>query len=279
MLAALACGDSTGPSPAAPVIIFGRLLDGQLDIYRVSLDGADLVRLTTDLGDDREPTVAGETVVFTSYRTGNADLYSIPLAGGVERRLTNTSVNETSPALPRAGAKLAFTNDVSGVTRLWTSSIDGSGAAPAAPAFGNSGTIDATPAWSPNGDQLVFVSTSTNGQASLYLLVVATGAVTALPVGATPNVEPAWSPDGRSIAFASGRNTGSGVYRLDIASGVATLLVPGNVGQPVWLPDGRLVYTAFSATGSRLFWIDPAAPASLHEIDTGAGSASHAASP
>jgi TolB protein len=187
-------------------------------------------------------------------------------------------VNETSPALPRSGTRLAFTSDASGLPRLWTASTDGSGAAPAAPTFGDPGVIDASPAWSPNGDRLAFVSTAT-GEASLYLLVLATSAVTQLPVGPTPNVEPAWSPDGRSIAFASARSAGSGVYRLDVASGVVTLLVPGNVGQPAWLRDGRLVYTAFSPAGSRLFWVDPAEPASLHEIDTGLGSASHAASP
>jgi TolB protein len=278
-LAALACdGSVAGPVTTRPVIVFARVLEGQRDIYRVTLDGEALSPLSTDLGDDREPTVAGENVVFASYRDGNAELYSVQLAGGAERRLTNTSANETSPALSRSGFSLAFTSDISGVTRLWTAAADGSGAGAAAPSFGPSGVIDASPAWSPAGDRVAFVSTAA-GEASLYVLVIATGVVTPLPAGPPPNVEPAWSDDGRWIAFASGRSGGKGIYLLDVGSGAVTLLVPGNVGQPAWLRDGRLLYVAFSPTGSRLFWVDPTTPGTPREIDTGPGEASHPGSP
>ena len=48
-------------------------------------------------------------------------------------------------------------------------------------------------------------------------------------------------------------------------------------GQPTWLPDGRLVYTAWVAGTARLRWLDPAAPGSATDAGPSAGDVQHAA--
>src|SRR5215213_8551231 len=94
-------GESTGTTTlqvaAPPVVVFDRVTGGNRDIWKVDLDGQNLVQLTTDPGDDQDPTVVKGTVVFVSYRAGNAELYTLPLAGGGTTRLTTTSRDETTP--------------------------------------------------------------------------------------------------------------------------------------------------------------------------------------
>src|SRR5207244_8482241 len=78
----LGCSSPEAPTVTAPpVIVFDWLRNGNRDIYRATLDGTDLVRLTSDPGDDQHPTERGGTVAFTSYRDGNGELYAVPSIG------------------------------------------------------------------------------------------------------------------------------------------------------------------------------------------------------
>jgi hypothetical protein len=52
---------------------------------------------------------------------------------------------------------------------------------------------------------------------------------------------------------------------------------PGIDGQPAYLPDGRVVYTAWTDGVPRLRWLDPDHPADGAEIPTGEGSPGHPA--
>ncbi|HJU64774.1 MAG TPA: hypothetical protein VJ596_03820 [Gemmatimonadaceae bacterium] len=260
-----------------PTIVFERRVNGNVDIYRVALDGGDLLRLTTDLGQDENPTAANGTVVFTTTRHGNAELYAMPLAGGSEERLTTTSRNETDGALSPNGARLAFVNDATGVSKLWTSQANGSAAARVTTSFGFAGSVEVSPSWSPTADRVVFASTNA-GSADLVILDLATGDVTPLAPSAAADVGPAWRFDGESVAFATTRDGGdTELHTVLVRSGVVTRLTTrgGIDGHPAWLRDGRLVYAAWIENVPRLRWMDPANPADVHDIDTGEGEARH----
>jgi Tol biopolymer transport system component len=259
-----------------PTIVFERQVNGNQDIWRVALDGGDLVRLTTDPGQDQNPTVANGTVVFTTTRHGNAELYAMPLAGGSEQRLTTTTRNEVDPALSRNGDRLAFATDATGIFKLWTAQANGGAAARATTSFGFAGSVEVAPAWSPGGDRVVFVSTN-SGSADLAIIALATGIVTPLAASAAADVSPAWSFDGERVAFASTRDGGdTELYTVIVQSGVVTRLTTraGIDGDPTWLPDGRLVYAAWINDVPRLRWWDPVT-SQLHDLDTGDGEARH----
>ncbi|WP_235727365.1 S9 family peptidase [Hymenobacter siberiensis] len=119
------------------------------------------------------------------------------------------------------------------------------------------------PAWSPNGQQLVFSSKrgpdpDRHDNFDLYLIDAKAGA-TARPLLTTEVPEcapsygsrPAWSPDGRRIAFVQGGPREQLVYALhqlmvvDVASGAVRALTAGrdrNTTKPQWAPDGQSLY-------------------------------------
>src|SRR2546421_1011021 len=110
-----------------------------------------------------------------------------------------------------------------------------------------------TPAWSPDGKQLVF--TGYDGGLSDLFIVNADGSdLRRLTNDKYADLQPAWSPDGKTIAFATDRgpatdfsqlrfgNMRIGLYHLDDSS---IELLPhtehGKNINPVWAPDGRSI--------------------------------------
>jgi hypothetical protein len=253
-------------TPLLPVVVFDRVVGGNRDVYRVALDGSDLVRLTTHAADDLSASVGGGTLVFTSYRDGNAELYSMPLTGGVVTRLSTTAGNETDVSLSRDGTRLAFVFDgVGGVGKAYISSVDGTARQRVtAASFGTSGSPEASPVWNPAGDLLAMVATAF-GTADLFGAELPAGA--SLPVvpsmlagGATAEVNPAFDGQGARLAYASNRTGDGDLYVLDLATGVHSRITSraGAEANPGWLDDGRMVYLEYHSGGQGVLrWIDP----------------------
>jgi Tol biopolymer transport system component len=263
---------STGTLPVTvavpPSVVFDMQVNGNRDLYRVALDGGDLVRLTDAPAEEREATVGGDRIVFVSFRSGNADLYSVPLAGGTETRLTSTARAETAPALSANGQRLAYAYDVSGVSRIWTANANGTGAAAITAGLGSAASPETGPTWAPDGSRLAFVTTA-RGSADVWELVPG-GTPVAVAEGDSAEVDPAWSPDGTRVAFASTRQGDAAVYvvRLDDRANAVRLTTrAGTEAEPAWTADGRLVYVEFSpGSVTRMVWIDLADPATVHVI-------------
>lgn len=258
-------------TPLLPVVVFDRLVEGNRDLYRVALDGSDLVRLTTSAADDHSPTVGGGTLVWVSHRDGNAELYSRPLTGGTDTRLTATSAGETEPALTPDGERLAYVYDgVGGVGKVYVAAANGTGSTRVTSAtFGFGGSPEAAPVWDAAGERLALVATA-GGTADVYHAPLAPGA--ALPLvptllaggSSSAEVNPAYAPDGTRLAFATNLTGDGDLYLVEIASGVRTRLTSraGAEANPSFLDDGRLVYLEYQASNQGVLrWIDPANPA------------------
>jgi hypothetical protein len=259
-------------TPILPVVVFDRMVAGNLDIYRVALDGSDTVRLSTSKSDDQHPTSARSKVVFMTYRDTAAELYSVPLAGGAETRLTHSATTESDPALSPDGTKIAYISDAGGVGKLWTMNADGTGAARATASFSFSGSVEVAPSWF-SSTRLAFVSTD-QGTGDIYDLTLG-GAPSLIIGGPYADLQPAVSPDGTRVAFVSNRNGDTELYLYTVATHVVTRLTThtGTDAQPSWLPDGRLVYAEFTSGTPHLAWMDPAVPGVSHLIPTGPGAA------
>jgi hypothetical protein len=263
-----------------PLVVFDLASGGNRDIYRMAMDGSDLLRLTTNAGDDRNPTASRNTVVFSTFRHGKPELYSVPLAGGTETRLTTTTASEADPALSRDGLRLAYTSDAAiGVSKVWTANPDGTGAARATPTtFASEAEPEAAPAWAPSGNRLALVGTG-GGTADVFDFTLG-GTPTLLRGGTTAEVDPAWSPDGTRLVYTSNVTGAGDLYMLRLSDGQVTRLTTTATAESygTWTGNGRIVYLAFLAGGAtELRWLDPDAPATGGTIAvTGAPSRPHA---
>ena len=72
----------------------------------------------------------------------------------------------------------------------------------------DSPAYDDQAAFSPDGRQIVFVTTRAGGTADLWTLDILTRRAKALTSGPGGDFRPAWSPDGQWIAFSSDRTAG-----------------------------------------------------------------------
>jgi TolB protein len=104
---------------------------------------------------------------------------------------------------------------------------------------------DGAPAWSPDGQRLVFASSrdrqsqSDEMPGSLYIVNIDTSHLVPLTSGDFNDASPAWSPDGSRIAFH--RNCDLSTVNPD-GSDVKIVLSSSDeicVEAPVWSPDGR----------------------------------------
>ncbi|MBM3806680.1 MAG: hypothetical protein FJW22_00635 [Acidimicrobiia bacterium] len=144
-------------SPDGSRIAFMSSRDGNPEIYVVNRDGSNLVRLTNNAATESTPTwsPSGTQLAFTSDRSGTPQVYTVNADGSGLRRLTSESYADRATWSPAPYNEIAFAartgpgfdikiyNIASGETRQIT--------------FGE-GTNE-SPAWSPNGRHLAFMST------------------------------------------------------------------------------------------------------------------------
>jgi len=116
-----------------------------------------------------------------------------------------------------------------------------------------------SPAWSPDGQSLAYVSFESRS-AAIYVQTLRTGERRRVSARSGLNNSPAWSPDGKSLALTLSRKDGDvDVYTLDLSSQMLTRMTfdPGIDTEPVWSADGKKIY----------FTSDRAGPPQIYEVN------------
>jgi TolB protein len=100
-----------------------------------------------------------------------------------------------------------------------------------------------SPAWSPDGRKLAYVSFE-KGNSAIYTQDVATGARELISSGPGINGAPSFSPDGTKLALTLSRTGNPEIHVRDMATGSTVQLTQhwSIDTEPVWSPDGQNLY-------------------------------------
>ncbi|WP_416140678.1 Tol-Pal system beta propeller repeat protein TolB [Halomonas sp. HK25] len=112
-----------------------------------------------------------------------------------------------------------------------------------------------SPAWSPDGRRLAYVSFETERPA-IYLQDLNSGQRVRATSFQGINGAPAWSPDGRRIAMSLSKDGQPEIYVMDIASRSFDRITNSSSidTEPSWAPDGRsLLFTSDRSGGPQLY--------------------------
>lgn len=141
---------------------------------------------------------------------------------------------------------------------LWQGSLTESSLAAAgqAPRDLTSGSgRDRQPAYSPDGQQIVF-SSNRSGNLDIWILDRPTGRVRQLTDDAAEDWDPAFSSDGRSVLWSSSRSGNLEIWTASVAGSGARQVTHDGVDaeNPTQSPDGAWVYYACAHPGQDGVW-------------------------
>jgi len=108
-----------------------------------------------------------------------------------------------------------------------------------------------SPAWSPDGSKLAYVSFE-DKKPVVYVQNLMDGKRTAVAKFRGSNSAPAWSPDGKQLAVTLSRDETSQIYLLDLDTLAVKRFTRGGAldTEPVFSPDGRWLYFTSNRGGS-----------------------------
>ena len=101
--------------------------------------------------------------------------------------------------------------------------------------------VNGAPAWSPDGKRLALALSGSEGAPGIYILDLATQALTRITDDPSIDTEPEWSPDGRSLYFTSDRAGSPQIYEINAEPGAhpKRITFEGNYNaRPRISPDG-----------------------------------------
>ncbi len=178
--------------PDGSSVVLSQSQGGNTDIYRTTVDGGAMVRLTSNPSIETAPGFSpdGNRIVFESDRSGSQQLYVMPANGGEATRISFGKGRYGTPVWSPRGDLIAFTKQANGRFHIGVMRVDGSEERLLTASF-----LDEGPTWSPNGRVIMFTreSKGANGARALYSVDITGRNLRRVPLEGAGS-DPAWSP-------------------------------------------------------------------------------------
>jgi Tol biopolymer transport system component len=203
-------------SPDGQWLTFDSDRSGNMDVYKMRVDGTGIEQVTRDPADDFRPSWSpdGHEIAFHSWRSGDRDSYVISADGSGERLIAGGPAHEFGGIFSPDGSEIAFESDRTGQIEIYVAGNgkretgNGSRETGSGPRRLTTGG-GSLPRWSPDGRFIAYTITATNTpgvpyQAPLRIIPVEGGAVRTIPVPASLGQLVAvegWSADGKKLYF------------------------------------------------------------------------------
>lgn len=177
--------------------------------------------------------VRGQDLGGQSYTVGPADLRLSA------HRISDFVYEKLTGEKGIFSTRIAYVTKAAQKYNLWVADSDGEGAQSAL----TSPEPIISPAWSPNGAQLAYVSFESR-KPVIYAHDVASGKRRLLANFRGSNSAPAWSPDGKQLVATLSRDGGSQLYAIGLNGGDPKRLTQSSSidTEPAFSPDGRYIY-------------------------------------
>ncbi len=221
-------------------IAFSSLVKSGWVIMMYSLDLKRMVRFPHYSGTNLSPSWSpdGTKIAFSSSRSGDPEIYIVDSSGINLKRITDFKGPDVSPAWnPKTASQIAWVSGRTGLPQIYTMEADGTNIQ----RLTDQGYA-VSPAWSPNGQFLVFswvrnYGPGSPGGADLYLMDLASKQWVQLTHDQGHNDFPSWAPDGRHIVFQSSRSGTEQIWTM-LADGTdqKQITTAGRNSEPNWGP-------------------------------------------
>lgn len=218
-------------SPNGEEILFESSREAFREIYKVSANGGEVVRLTNNREGNFDASWSpdGKKIAFASSRHGQLDLFVMNADGSEQKRLTSHAGDAIKPAWAPDGSAIIFISGRDGVDQLFAISPTGENIRN----LTNSKEGVESFVWSKNS-LIAYAVRAADGKSKLRTVDFASGKITELSGKEDNDSSAAWSPDGKYLAFASSIDGRSDIWIMRSDGGKRTRLTRDPRG--AWLP-------------------------------------------
>lgn len=224
------------------------------EVYQCDFDGQNVQQLTNLRSISLTPIFSpdGRHLAYTSYVSGRPTLYIRSLSEDKTVSVAERGVS-VDPAW-RNNSELVTTLSFEGDQELYLIGTDGR----IIRRLTSSRGIDVSPTFSPDGNQMAFVS-SRNGLPQIFIQNLQGGQTRRLTFSGRYNTQPSWSPVGDKIAYSTWEKNGEiNIFVINAdGSGLKKLTSGARHNEsPSWSPDGSMiVFTSTRQGGVKKLYV------------------------
>jgi len=238
------------------MIVFQRTNSSGDTIWKMTFRGEGQASLGAGKNPDWSPD--GRKIVFTAGGPSNDQGIFLANDDGTARvRINIPRVNDgpgvesfQTPVFSPDGTKIAYVRDKANKFDIFVVDINGSGQRRLTANAGK----NILPAWSPDGQKLLFASDrDSGGRMNIFSMATDGSGVQQVTRRNSMTTTPCWSPDGTRIAFSSVEAGNTDVFVMDLATENVRNITrsPGIDSRPNWAPNGRTILVDRNEEGRR----------------------------